>query len=199
MSDTYRTIAAPAQGLYKEKGSKFTAYAFAVQSDDEVKQHVNWAKREFYDARHHCYAYRIGKNGVLFRANDDGEPSGTAGKPILGQLLSADLVNVLVVVVRYFGGTLLGTSGLITAYKAAAANAITNAHIEERTWNTEITATFPYGSVNGVMKVVKDEQLQIVAQEFSNAACRITLSVRESKASSVRKKLEEVERLTSTI
>ncbi len=189
MSDTYRTIAAPAEGVYKEKGSKFTAYAFAIESEEEVKQRVAWAKKEFYDARHHCYAYRMGRSGEHFRANDDGEPSGTAGKPILGQLLSADLSNVLVVVVRYFGGTLLGTSGLIAAYKGATADAIANAHIEERTWNEELSIAFAYENMNSVMKVVKDEDLQILSQDFDNATCRITLSIRESKLEKVKKML----------
>ncbi len=196
MNDIYFTIASPAEGTYKEKGSKFTAYAYPVQSEEEVKEHVARIKKEFYDARHHCYAYRIGKEGVRFRVNDDGEPSGTAGKPILGQLLSANLTNVLVVVVRYFGGTLLGTSGLITAYKTATADAVANAQIDERTWSEELTASFPYEVMNSVMKVVKDEGLQVLLQDFDHTTCRITLSVRESKISAVRKKLEEVEGLS---
>ncbi|MDR2937903.1 MAG: IMPACT family protein [Prevotellaceae bacterium] len=181
MTDSYRTIAAPAEGAYKDKGSKFTAYAFPVENELQVKNLVARLKKDFYDARHHCYAYRIGKNGAQFRANDDGEPSGTAGKPILGQLLSADVTNVLVVVVRYFGGTLLGTSGLIAAYKNATADALVNAQIVERTWNAEVTFDFAYEQMNAVMKVVKDERLQIISQNFGDTVCQITLSVRESK------------------
>ncbi len=190
MTDTYLTISAPSEGTYKEKGSKFTAYAYAVQSEEEVKEHVGRIKKEFYDARHHCYAYRIGKDGARFRANDDGEPSGTAGKPILGQLLSANLTNVLVVVVRYFGGTLLGTSGLITAYKSATADAIANAQVVERTWNVELVVDFAYEQMNAVMKVVKDEQLQVLSQDFGDTACRITLSVRESKIQNFKFKIQ---------
>ena len=143
-NDTYRTIAAPCEGAYRDKGSRFLAYAFPVESEDEVKQHVARAKKEHFSARHHCYAYRMGKGGAAYRANDDGEPSGTAGKPILGQLMSANLTNTRVVVVRYFGGTLLGTPGLINAYRQATANAIANEQLVQRTWEAALNVCFPY-------------------------------------------------------
>jgi uncharacterized YigZ family protein len=189
MSDAYTTIAAPSEGLYREKGSRFLAFAFPVQREQEVKRHVAAVRQEHYGARHHCYAYRMGKNGALFRANDDGEPSGTAGKPILGQLLSADLTNVLVVVARYFGGTLLGTSGLAAAYRCAAAAAIANAQAAQRTWDVALTAHFPYVSLNEVMKLVKEEQLRVLSQDFGSERCSIGVSVRESKAQRVRERL----------
>ncbi|MDR1342904.1 MAG: YigZ family protein [Prevotellaceae bacterium] len=189
MDDTYNTIAAPAEGVYKDKGSKFLAYAFPVQNEQEVKERIASVKREHHSARHHCYAYRMGKEGALLRANDDGEPSGTAGKPILGLLLSANLTNVLVVVARYFGGTLLGTSGLATAYKSATANAIAGAQVVQRAWEAVLTAKFPYAGMNGVMKIVKDEQLRILSQEFDNDRCYISVGVRESKARSVQEQL----------
>lgn len=191
MSDTYSTIAEPAEGLYREKGSRFLAYAFPVQSEQEVKRHVEAIRQEHYGARHHCYAYRIGKDGARFRANDDGEPSGTAGKPILGQLLSAGLTNVLMVVTRYFGGTLLGTSGLIAAYRSAAAAAVANARVVQRTWDVELSAAFPYARLNEVMRLVKEEQLRVLSQDFGGEQCAICVSVRESRAQRVRERLGE--------
>jgi uncharacterized YigZ family protein len=197
MDDTYNTIAAPAEGVCKDKGSKFLAYAFPVGNEREVKERVAFVKKEHHSARHYCYAYRIGKEGALFRANDDGEPSGTAGKPILGQLLSASLTDVLVVVVRYFGGTLLGTSGLIAAYKNATAAAIASAQVVQRTWNTVLTAKFPYAGMNGIMKIVKDEQLLILSQDFDGGHCTIRISVRESKAQSVQEQLAAAAQATT--
>ncbi|MDR0415595.1 MAG: YigZ family protein [Prevotellaceae bacterium] len=187
--DAYNTIAAPAEGVYRDRGSKFLAYAFPVQSEQEAREHVATIRREHYSARHHCYAYRTGKEGATFRANDDGEPSGTAGKPILGQLLSANLTNVLVVVVRYFGGTLLGTSGLIAAYRSATAAAIANAQVVQRAWEVVLTVTFPYAAMSGVMKIVKGEQLRILAQDFGSEECSVSVSVREGKARSVQEML----------
>jgi uncharacterized YigZ family protein len=192
MIDTYSTIAAPAEGSYREKGSRFLACAFPVQSEEAVRRYVAAVRQERYGARHHCYAYRMGKDGALFRANDDGEPSGTAGKPILGQLLSANLTNVLLVVTRYFGGTLLGTSGLIAAYRSAAAAAIAGAQVVQRTWDVALTAAFPYANLNAVMKLVKEEQLRVLAQDFGSEQCTISLSVRESKAQRVQKRLNEL-------
>lgn len=190
MSDTYSTIAVPSEGLYRAKGSRFLACAFPVQSEEAVKRCVAAVRQEHYGARHHCYAYRMGKDGALFRANDDGEPSGTAGKPILGQLLSANLTNVLLVVTRYFGGTLLGTSGLTAAYRSAAAAAIAGAQVVQRTWDVALTAALPYASLNEVMKLVKEEQLRVLAQDFGNEQCSISLSVRESKAQHIRERLD---------
>ncbi|MDR0566474.1 MAG: YigZ family protein [Prevotellaceae bacterium] len=192
MIDTYSTISAPAEGLYREKGSRFLSFAFPVQSEEEVKQRIAAVRQEHHSARHHCYAYRLGKEGALFRATDDGEPSGTGGKPILGQLLSANLTNVLLVVTRYFGGTLLGTSGLIAAYRSAAGAAIAGAQVVQRTWDVELTATFSYANLNEVMKLVKEEQLRVLRQDFRSEQCSICLSVRESKAQRVRERLNEL-------
>jgi uncharacterized YigZ family protein len=189
MDDTYNTIAAPAEGIYRDSGSRFIAYAFPVQSEQEAKERIASVKKEHHSARHHCYAYRVGRGGALFRANDDGEPSGTAGRPILGLLLSASLANVLVVVVRYFGGTLLGTSGLTAAYKRATATAVANAQVVQRTWEAVLTAKFPYAAMSRVMKIVKDEQLRVIAQDFGGEECRISVGVREGKAQRVQEQL----------
>jgi uncharacterized YigZ family protein len=192
MNDTYSTIAAPAEGSYREKGSRFLACVFPVQSEEEATQRIAAVRQERYGARHHCYAYRMGKEGALFRANDDGEPSGTAGKPILGLLLSSNLTNVLLVVTRYFGGRLLGTSGLIAAYRSAAAAAIAEAQVVQRTWDVELTATFPYANLNAVMKLVKEEPLRVLAQDFGSELCSISVSVRESKEQRIRERLNEL-------
>ncbi len=177
--DIYNTIAIPSKGSYKAKGSKFLSFAFPVETEDEVKAIVANLKKEYYDARHHCYAYILGYNSEKYRENDDGEPSGTAGKPICGQLRSKQVTNVLVVVVRYFGGTKLGVSGLIEAYKSAAFDALENAKIVEKIVMKEHQITFPYEQINTVMKIVKDFNLQIVSQDFDNPA-RLTFKVRLS-------------------
>ncbi|HPS14142.1 MAG TPA: YigZ family protein, partial [Prolixibacteraceae bacterium] len=161
MNDTYKTIEAPSEGLFKDKGSKFISYAFPVASEDQVKEIVLQIRKEHFNARHHCYAYRLGYTGEKYRANDDGEPSGTAGRPIHGQLLSNDLTNVLIVVVRYFGGTLLGVSGLINAYKTAATEAIKNARIVTKIIELEYELVFDYMVQNSVMRIIKDEQLDV--------------------------------------
>ena len=161
----YKTIAAVATGVFKDKGSKFLSFAFPVESEEQVKEQVRKIKKEYFDARHHCFAYRIGADGKQWRANDDGEPSSTGGKPILGQLLSRELTNVLVVVVRYFGGTLLGVSGLINAYRSAAADALNKAQTVEKTVREIITITFPYDHLNVMMKLLKEEQAEIRAQQ----------------------------------
>lgn len=179
--DTYHTIAAPSQGLYKEKGSKFLAFAFPVSTVEEVKAHLDALRKEYFDARHHCYAYILGANKDAYRVNDDGEPSGTGGRPIHGQLLSADLTNTLIVVVRYFGGILLGASGLANAYKAAARDAITNATIEERTIDVVYRLYFEYALMNDVMRILKEQGLQPRNQVF-NLDCRLDISVRQSQS-----------------
>lgn len=179
--DTYHTIAAPSQGLYKEKGSKFLAFAFPVSSVEEVKAHLDALRKEYFDARHHCYAYILGANKDAYRVNDDGEPSGTGGRPIHGQLLSADLTNTLIVVVRYFGGILLGASGLANAYKAAARDAINNATIEERTIDVVYRLYFEYALMNDVMRILKEQGLQPRNQIF-NLDCRLDISVRQSQS-----------------
>ena len=178
--DSYQTIKYPVEGLYKEKGSKFLAYAWPVQSEEEIMGHIENIKKKFHDARHHCYAWELGVNGMNFRMNDDGEPSGTAGKPIHGQIHSHELTNVLVIVVRYFGGVKLGTGGLIQAYKAATADALENAEKVEFTIDKSFTVRFGYDMMNPVMRVVDEEGLNVEEQIFE-ADCRLTLSVRKSK------------------
>ncbi len=192
--DTYKTIVAPSQGTYKDKGSKFLAFAHPIRSEQEVKEIVSQLKKDYFDARHHCYAYRLGTNGEQFRANDDGEPSGSAGKPILGQLLSHNLTNILVVVVRYFGGIKLGVPGLIFAYRTAAADAITNAEIIERTADEQLNIGFGYAVMNDVMRIVKDEQPDVISQQL-DMSCQMTLSIRKSKADKLKERLLKVEGL----
>lgn len=198
MEDTYRTIEQKADGLYKEKGSKFIAYAYPVKEEEEVKEIVQSLKKEFYDARHHCYAYRLGAKGENFRMNDDGEPSSTAGRPIYGQLLSFDVTNLLVVVIRYFGGTKLGVSGLINAYQSATKDVLENAEIIEKTVDVAYLAHFGYHMLNDVMKVIKDEQPNIEHQEFDNS-CNIKLSIRKSRAEILEAKLTNIEGLSLDI
>lgn len=182
--DTYKTITSPAEGIYKEKGSKFLAFAIPVVSEAEVKENVERLKKEYYDARHHCYAYILGHDKAVYRANDDGEPSGTAGRPIHGQLLSKDITNTLVVVVRYFGGIKLGVSGLITAYKAATKDALDNAEIIEKTVNEVYRVEFEYPLMNDVMRLLKDENLDQFNQRFE-MNCSLDFSVRKSKSARV--------------
>lgn len=178
--DAYNTIKSSSKGLYKEKGSKFLAFAYPVQSEDEVREHVEALKKKYHDARHHCFAWQLGTDGMNFRMNDDGEPSGTAGKPILGQIHSHELTNVLVVVVRYFGGVKLGTGGLVQAYKAAAADALDQAEIIGCTINHSFRIQFPYDMMNPVMRVVDEENLNVEDQQFA-ADCCMTLSIRASR------------------
>lgn len=179
--DTYRTLGGPAEGLYKEKGSKFLAFAYPVRTADEVKTHLDRLRKEYFDARHHCYAYILGPTKDAWRANDDGEPSGTGGRPIYGQLLSADLTDTLIVVVRYFGGVLLGASGLANAYKTAARDAIDHATIVEKTINVRYRLFFEYAAMNDVMRIVKDFGLKPESQSF-DLDCRLDLSVRQSES-----------------
>lgn len=190
--DSYLTIAEPSEAIYKERSSKFLAYAYPVESEEEIKTILDTLRKEYYDATHHCYAYRLGAQGEVFRANDDGEPSGTAGKPILGQLLSADLTNCLVVVVRYFGGTKLGVSGLIQAYKESTADVIAVSKIIEKTVDRVIRVDFSYISMNGVMRVIKEMSPRIDNQVFDNL-CTMTLRIRESEAEQLIAKLLKVE------
>ncbi len=177
--DTYRTLAAPSEGLYKEKGSKFLAFAYPVRTTDEVKAHLDELRKQYFDARHHCYAYILGPNKDAYRANDDGEPSGTGGRPIHGQLLSADLTDTLIVVVRYFGGILLGASGLANAYKTAARDAIDHAQIIEKTIDVRYRLHFEYALMNDVMRIIKDFDLKPENQHF-DLDCTLELSVRQS-------------------
>lgn len=192
MDDTYNTIQEPSQGLFKQQSSRFLAFAYPVSGVDQVKELVGALKSEYYDARHWCYAYRIGSQGQLSRANDDGEPSGTAGRPILGQLLARGLTNTLVVVVRYFGGIKLGVSGLIEAYKTATADALDRATVVERTRQCEVTINFPYLAINQVMKALKDSSATIKNQQFDNA-CSITLAIRHGDERRLLGQIEEIE------
>lgn len=191
MSDTYRTISAISEGYYTEKRSKFYAFAHPVETVDEVKDIVAMYRKKFYDARHVCWAYMLGHERIDFRANDDGEPSSTAGKPILGQINSSELTNILVVVIRYYGGVNLGTGGLIVAYRTAAADAIANANIVERLIEQEIVYNYPYIMMNDVMRVVKDMQPRIISQTFDNT-CEIKLSIRKSEAPRLQNLLEKL-------
>lgn len=193
--DRYRTVAAPAEAACRERSSKFLAWIYPVRSEEEIRGHLDALRKRFFDATHHCYAWRLGPRGEAFRANDDGEPSGTAGKPILGQLLSHELTDCLIVVVRYFGGTKLGVSGLIAAYRESAAEAIAAAQIIERTVDRIIRFEFSYLSMNDVMRIIKEEQPEIREQAFDNL-CRMSVAIRESRAEGLIGKLAKVEGLT---
>lgn len=188
MIDEYKTISSNGEGYYTEKRSKFLAFSHHVDTTDEVKALVADYRKKYYDARHVCWAYMLGVGRTDFRANDDGEPSSTAGKPILGQINSRELTNVLVVVVRYYGGVNLGTSGLIVAYRTAASLALENSTIETRQVEEQVVFNFSYLMMNDVMKVVKDMQPRIVAQSYDND-CSITLSIRKSEAEQLRQRL----------
>ena len=190
--DTYKTIIEPSEGIYTEKRSKFIAIALPVRTLDEIKMHLETYQKKYYDARHVCYAYMLGAALKDFRANDNGEPSGTAGKPILGQINSNELTDILIIVVRYFGGIKLGTSGLIVAYKAAAAEAIAAATIIEKTVDEEVTVMFEYPFMNDVMRIVKEEEPEILNQSY-DMDCSMTLRIRRSMMSKLRARLEKVE------
>jgi len=194
-SDRYKTIQGKAQGLYKEKGSKFIALAFHVETEQEVKNRLLSVKKEFHDARHHCYAFRINPENEFFRSNDDGEPSGTAGKPILNQILSAELFNVLIVVVRYFGGTKLGVPGLIRAYKTAARDALEHANIVTSVITRTLELEFDYPLTNQVMRIIKEEHLTVLKQDFFTT-CKLTLQVERVQKEKVLKKFKSVIGLT---
>lgn len=179
-NDTYHSIVAPSEGLYKELGSRFIALAYPVESDEEVRQLISSVKKEYHDARHHCSAFRLGLSGEPYRASDDGEPAGSAGRPILGQIDSAGLSDILIIVVRYFGGIKLGVPGLIRAYRTAAADAIANATVVEKTAGDWYTVRFSYENMQGVMKTVKDMDLPQRAQDFGTE-CSMQVRVRLSQ------------------
>lgn len=191
MSDTYKTIIAPTEGIYKEKGSKFLSFAIPVSSADEVKEIVKNYRKEYYDSRHVCYAYMLGADRKEFRANDDGEPSGTAGRPILGQINSRELTNILVIVVRYFGGILLGTGGLVVAYKEATTDALDQAEVIEKTVDESISIIFDYVLMNEVMRIIKDTNAQISSQNFEDQ-CAMQLSIRKQDAVLLSSKLDKL-------
>ena len=191
MSDEYKTIASTSEGYYTEKRSKFLAFAHHVQTVDEVKELLAGYRKKYYDARHVCYAYMLGAERTEFRANDDGEPSSTAGKPILGQINSNELTDILIVVVRYYGGVNLGTSGLIVAYREAAADTISHATIETRQVEEIVKYSFAYPQMNDVMRIVKDMNPHIISQTYDNT-CEIVLSIRKSEAEQLRNRLKSL-------
>ena len=191
INDEYKTIKTEGEGYYTEKRSKFLAFAHHVSTVEEIKELLAGYRKKYYDARHVCYAYMLGAERSEFRANDDGEPSSTAGKPILGQINSNELTDILIVVVRYYGGVNLGTSGLIVAYREAAADAIAHCEIETRQVEEVITYTFSYPMMNDVMRIVKEMQPRIISQTFENT-CEIKLSIRKSKAEQLRNRLEKL-------
>ncbi|MDR2563758.1 MAG: IMPACT family protein [Prevotellaceae bacterium] len=195
MSDTYYTISAPSEGVYKEKGSRFLAFAYPLGDESEVRQLLTALKKKYYDARHHCFAYRLGASGEIWRASDDGEPSGTGGKPILGQLTSKNLTCVAIFVVRYFGGIKLGVSGLINAYRTAAADAIANAEIIEQEVKDTLTLKYSYDDMNPIMKIIKDMQAEIVEQNF-DSECYIKLRIRAGKTQELKSRLSNVDSIT---
>lgn len=193
-NDVYKTVAAAAEGQYSERRSRFLSFIHPVRTADEVKERVAYYQKKYYDARHCCYAYVLGAERKNFRANDDGEPSGTAGRPILGQINSHGLTDVLIVVVRYFGGVKLGTSGLIQAYRAAASEAVQAARIVEKTVDEEVTFFFEYPFMNSVMRIVKEEEPSIVRQGYDDG-CSMTLRIRKGGMPRLKSKLEKVETL----
>ena len=191
MTDEFKTIAVTSEGYYTEKRSKFLAFAHPVRTVDEIKELLAGYRKKYYDARHVCYAYMLGAERTEFRANDDGEPSSTAGKPILGQINSNELTDILIVVVRYYGGVNLGTSGLIVAYREAAADALAHATIETRQVEEVIKYSFAYQQMNDVMRIVKDMNPRIVSQTYDNT-CEIVLSIRKSEADQLRSRLAKL-------
>lgn len=194
MEDVFQTIKEQSDAIYTEKRSKFLAFAIPVQTVDEIKLIVNDYQKKYYDARHVCYSYMLGAERTIFRANDNGEPSGTAGKPMLGQINSHNLTDILIIVVRYFGGIKLGTSGLIVAYRTAAAAAIEKALIIEKTVDEEVRVTFEYPFLNDVMRIVKEESPEILSQSY-DMDCIMELRIRQSLMPKLRKRLEKVETL----
>ena len=198
LKDHYFSIAKPSKGFYKEKGSKFLAFAYPVSSETDIKERLEALRKEYYDARHHCYAYVYGNSGVHFRANDDGEPNHSAGDPILGQIRSKELTNTLVVVIRYFGGTKLGVSGLIHAYKTAAAEALEANEIVKRDITEWLQFLFPYEGMNEVMKLVKQFELKVLGQGYENL-CTLDAEVIVSKLDALMAKVELMQKTGSAI
>ena len=193
-SDIYKTIASTSQGIYKEKGSRFVSFAVPISSQEEIKPIIDKIRKVHHEARHHCYAYIIGYERIIWRVNDDGEPSGTAGRPILGQINSFGLTNIIIVVSRYFGGTLLGVSGLINAYRSAAESALRNAELTEKTVNEYYKITYPYISMNDVMKILKEENIGQSEQSF-DIECNILLNFRVSAKEKVLNRLSRIDGL----
>jgi len=197
-TDTYKTIEVPSEGLYKEKGSKFIAYAFPVSDEQQIKEITSRLKKEHHSARHHCFAWRLGSDHQLFRVNDDGEPSGTAGRPIYGQIQQHELTDILIVVIRYFGGILLGTSGLTNAYKQAASDVLANAAIVEKIVETSIKVNFEYHAMNDFMTLLKEFQLEMKESHF-DLSCKAIIMVRKQLIDVVLEKLGKIDKLTASI
>lgn len=196
--DEYHTLQDVSQGLYKEKGSKFIAIAMPVNSAEEVRFHLEQLRKRFHDARHHCYAYRLGEEPYKVRYNDDGEPSGTAGKSIFGQIQSFELTNVLLVVIRYFGGVKLGTGGLIHSYRAATRDAIVNGKIITQTWKVTVKISFAYPQMDNVMHIIKDEGLRIISQELQGQYC-ILLEISKGQLDTIIRKFSSLEKVKWTV
>jgi len=192
--DTYKTIEKSSEGVFKDRGSKFIAFAIPVNTEEEAKKILAEKRKEYHDACHHCFAYRIGPDKQTYRSSDDGEPSGTAGKPIYNQILSKDLTNVFIVVVRYFGGTLLGVPGLINAYKSAAVDALNNALIITKTVNDIYEVVYDYPVMNDVMKIIKDKGLEILSTDFSES-CKVTFKVRKCESGAVYENMQKLSSL----
>lgn len=192
--DTYTSVAGESRGTYREKASRFIGLALPVESEEEARLKLETVRKEYYDANHHCFAYRLGPSGETYRISDDGEPSGSAGRPIHGQLLSANLSDILIVVVRYFGGTKLGVPGLINAYRTAAKEAIAHAVLREKVLTDRFTVTFEYAHMNDIMKILKESGVSIHKQESGNA-CSILFSIRRSKSETIRRKFESLKNI----
>ena len=197
-TDSYLSIAHESRGIYREKASKFIAIANPVVSEAEIKSHLDGLRKEFYDARHHCYAYRLGHENQLYRINDDGEPSGSAGRPIYGQILSGKLSDILIVVVRYFGGTKLGIPGLINAYRTAAREALTKAEIRIKTVTLQADVIFDYPGMNDVMRIIRDEEIQIIGQQ-SDERCKLQISIKKSKLELAMSRLNKLKNLSISL
>lgn len=198
MRDLYKTISSDSKGLYKDRGSRFISLAFPVVSELEIKEKIAFLRKEYHDARHHCFAWRLGPDMELYRVNDDGEPSGSAGRPIFGQIQSRELTNILVVVIRYFGGTLLGVGGLINAYRSSTSDALDQANIIERRVETLIKLNFEYDAMNSVMKIVKDYGLKFDSQSF-DLNCSLTLRVWMRQVQAVRESFDKVKGCSLTL
>ena len=195
---TYKTIEKESEGIYREKGSKFIALAFPVKNEEAVKERLSEVKKKYYDARHHCYAYILGPNKDSYRLNDDGEPSGTAGRPIHGQLLSKDVTDTLIIVVRYFGGIKLGVSGLLNAYKTAAKDALENSHIINKFVEEQYGISFPPVAMNKVMQLLKRDSVKIMDQQY-NTECEIYFSIQKREADVLLESLKKIENLKLSV
>lgn len=197
-TDTYKTISTTSGGIYKEKGSRFLARAYPVSGEEEIKRIINEVRKEYFDARHHCYAYILGVEGILWRANDDGEPPGSAGKPILGQIKSFGLTNILVIVSRFFGGTMLGVSGLFNAYRSAAESALSNAEKVDHIVHEFYEIKYSYPAMNSVMKIIKEEDI-IKSEHSFESECRMVISFRLSARERILKRFSRIEGFSSKL